>query len=188
MPSSHPADALGKAKTGPQEHRDVDQADNQPIKLGEILVEQGVLSEQQVFEILQAQKDLKLPFGVLAERMFDVTIDSIEQAWIEQYHRYTGTLNLDEVAVDDEALRVINRRQAHQFEILPIGFEPGGELLMAATRTRLARAVTFAASQIDRVTYFRVAERPQLMAFLQEHYPMPEVTDSLLDRARRLAG
>ena len=64
------------------------------IRIGEILIEQGILSEQQVLEIVQAQKQRHEPFGVLAEKMFDVTVQSIENAWIEQYHRYTGTINL----------------------------------------------------------------------------------------------
>ncbi|MFN3167543.1 MAG: hypothetical protein ACE37H_10815 [Phycisphaeraceae bacterium] len=155
-----------------------------PIRIGEILVEQGVLSEQQVFEIVQAQKRLHLPFGVLAERMFDVTLESIENAWIEQYHRFTGTINLDQQSFDERALRMINRRQAWQFEILPVGFEPTGELLMAASRRRLARAVTFATNRLDKVVYFRIAESDQIQAFLKQHYPMPEVSDELIAKAR----
>ena len=157
------------------------------LRIGDIMVEQGVLSAQQVFEILQAQKKSAVPFGVLAERMFEVTVDTIEQAWIEQYARFTGTLNLEDVQVDARALRLINRRQAWQFEILPLRFEPGGELLMAASRARLARAVTFAANRIKPVAYFRIAESQQLRKFLRQHYPMPEVSQELIRRARDFA-
>ena len=52
------------------------------IKIGQILIEQGVLSEQQVFEIIEAQRSTSRPFGVLAEQMFDVTLESIEAAWV----------------------------------------------------------------------------------------------------------
>lgn len=159
---------------------------SKPIRIGEILIEQGVLSEQQVFEILDAQKRLQLPFGVLAERMFDVTIESIERAWIEQYHRFTGTIDLNQLDFDDRALRLLNRRQAWQFQMLPVHFEESGELLMAAARTRLARAVTFAAGRLDRVVYFRIAESEQLRQFLQKFYPMPEISEQLLERAREL--
>ncbi len=159
----------------------------QAIRIGQILVEQGVLTEQQVFEVIQAQKAQKLPFGVLAERMFDVTLESIENAWVEQYHRFTGTLDLTHVEFDDEALRTINRRQAWQFEILPVRFEHGGDLLMAASRKRLARAVTFATNRIDRVVFFRIAESKQLREFLMKHYPMPEVGAELIEKARDLA-
>ena len=63
---------------------------SEPIRIGQILIEQGVLTEQQVFEVVQAQRNQGLPFGVLAERMFDVTVESIERAWVEQYYRFTG--------------------------------------------------------------------------------------------------
>ncbi len=163
-------------------------APNAPIRIGQLLIENRVLSEQQVFEVAEAQKRLHLPFGVLAERMFDVTIESIESAWIEQYHRFTGTLNLAEREIDTSALRLISRRQAWQFEILPLGFEPTGELLLAASRERLARAVTFATNRIDHAVFFRVAESHQLRTFLREHYPMPEVSQHILDRARALTS
>jgi len=163
-------------------------APNQPIRIGQLLIENRVLSEQQAFEVAEAQKRLHLPFGVLAERMFDITIESIESAWIEQYHRFTGTLNLAERDIDASALRLISRRQAWQFEVLPLGFEPSGELLVAASRERLARAVTFATNRIDHAVFFRVAESHQLRTFLRDHYPMPEVSQHILDQARALTS
>jgi MSHA biogenesis protein MshE len=160
----------------------------EPIKIGQILVEQGILSDQQVFEILETQKRSGVPFGVLAERLFDVTVESIEHAWVEQYARFTGTVDLEQLEVDKEALKLINRRQAWQFEILPLRIEPHGQVVIAASRDRLARAVTFVARRIEPVAYFRIAESDQLRAFLREHYPMPEIASELFTRARKLAG
>jgi len=156
------------------------------VKIGQILVEQGVLSEQQVFEIMQAQREEELPFGVLAERLGAVSVDSIEEAWIEQYVRFTGRLDLNEEAVDAEALRLLNRRQAWQFEMLPLRYVDG-ELLVAASRHRLARAVTFAAHRLQIPVFFRVAESDDLRAFLRRHYPMPELSDRIMERARDIA-
>ena len=156
------------------------------LRIGQILIDQGVLNEQQVFEILQAQKKCAAPFGVLAEQMFEVTVESIEQAWVEQYSRFTGGVDLSDFDFDAEALRLINRRQAWQFEILPIQFETSGELLMAASRARLARAVTFVTNRLEPIVYFRVAESQQLRHFLRRYYPMPEVTDAILKRAREM--
>ena len=167
---------------------DADTPAPEPIRIGRLLVENGVMTEHQVFEVVRAQKQLHLPFGVLAERMFEVTIESIESAWIEQYHRFTGTLDLSQRDIDARALRHISRRQAWQFEVLPLGFEPTGELLLAASRERLARAVTFATNRIDHAVFFRVAESNQLRTFLRRHYPMPEVSQHILDRARNLTA
>lgn len=157
------------------------------LKIGQILINQGVLSEQQVFEICEAQRETGTPFGVLAERMFDVTIQSIEGAWIEQYHQQTGTLDLAGVQIDSRALELIDRRQAWQFQMMPVCFEPTGEVVVAASRERLARTVTFSAKQFKQEVYLRVAEPTQLRAYLQKHYAMPEVPEEMLQRARQMA-
>ena len=157
------------------------------MRIGQILVDQGVLSDQQVFEIVEAQRSTCMPFGVLAERMFDVTVESIERAWVEQYCRFSGPVDLTLQRFDAEALKLINRRQAWQFEMVPIRYEKTGELLMAASRRRLARAVTFVARRLEPIVFFRVAESEQLRRFLRLHYPMPEVTEELLRRATELA-
>ncbi len=156
------------------------------IRIGEILIEHGVLNEQQVFEVLQSQRASGVPFGVLAERMFEVTVDSIEQAWIEQFCRESEPIDLSAQRFDVDALRLINRRQAWQFEMIPLNFESSGELLIAASRRRLARAVAFAATTLEPVALFRVAESQQLREFLRLHYPMPELTEELLAMARRI--
>ena len=157
------------------------------VHIGKILVEHGVLNEMQVFEILEAQRQKNLPFGVLAEQMFDVTLSSIERAWIEQYHRMTGTIDLSQQTVDESTLGVINRRQAWQFEMMPLRFEDSGELIVVAGRRRLARAVTFATNTLTPVVYFRIAEEEPLRELLQKHYPMPEVSQRMIDRAKEFA-
>lgn len=162
--------------------------EHRPIRIGEVLVEQGVLTEQQVFEILQVQKRQGVPFGVLAEMMFEVTPQSIENAWVEQYHRFSGDFDIEHESVDVQVLQMINRRQAWQFEILPLRFEPTGELLVAASRTRLARAAAFVAHRLTPVVLFRITESEMLRKFLQRHYPMPEVSEELMRKARDLAG
>ncbi len=157
------------------------------IRIGEIMVRRGILSQQQVLEILDRQRQVRLPFGVLAEQLFEVAVETIEEAWIEQYCHLTGEIDLRQEQVDVRVLKLINRRQAWQFEILPLRFEPSGELLIAASRERLARAVTFAANRLKPIVYFRVAERDQLRDFLKRHYPMPEISTEIFRRAHELA-
>jgi len=157
------------------------------LRIGEILVSRGVLTEQQVFEVVQAQKSHRLPFGVLAEKMFDVTVASIEDAWVEQYHQLTGTLDLAGVTPAPDALPLINRRQAWQFEMMPIEIDDAGDVMFAASRRRLARAVTFATQHLDHVAYFRIADDADLRAALQQHYPMPEIAGKYLSLARDMA-
>ncbi len=143
------------------------------LRIGELLVQRGRLSPRQAAEVYEQQKQRPLPFGVLAERMFGVSVGSIEEAWVEQYHRATGTLALTGVEPDEDALCLLHRRQAHQFRMVPLRFEETGELLIAACRTRLARAVTFAAHRIPGPTHFRVAASGPLDEMLLRHYATP---------------
>ena len=142
------------------------------IQIGQLLVEQGVLTDRQVRHILQVQKMSHRPFGDLAERLYGVCPRAVEDAWVEQYLRLAGTVDLDALRIDEQCLRLLNRRQAWQFHLLPLGRRP--ELEMATTADSLVRSVNFAARTVDEPVHFLIAERQQLRAFLMKHYPVPE--------------
>jgi MSHA biogenesis protein MshE len=140
--------------------------------MGQLLVEQGVLTKAQVAQILEAQKTSHRPFGDLAERLFGVDPQAIEDAWVEQYLRTTGVVDLNDVRIDTECLRLLNRRQAWQFHALPTNRD-GGDLGIATSPENLVRAVNFTSKTIDEPVYFLIAEREQLREFLMRHYPVP---------------
>jgi hypothetical protein len=142
------------------------------IQIGQLLIEQGVLTPTQVAHILKVQKMSHRPFGDLAERLYGINPRAVEDAWVEQYLRMVGTVDLDEVQVDTECLRLLNRRQAWQFHLLPIGRK--NELEMATTPEHLVRSVNFSSRSIDEPVHFLIAERQQLREFLMKHYPVPE--------------
>ena len=50
------------------------------IRLGEILIRQGVLTESQVNQILMTQRSSQRPFGLLAEQMFGLSPNAVERA------------------------------------------------------------------------------------------------------------
>jgi hypothetical protein len=143
------------------------------IQIGQLLVEQGVLTEKQVEHILKVQKMSHRPFGDLAERLFGINPQAVEDAWVQQYIRMTGTIDLDEQKIDEQCLRVINRRQAWQFHLLPLG-RAQEELNIATTPASLVRAINFSAHKLDEPVYFQIAERQQLREFLMKHYPVPD--------------
>jgi hypothetical protein len=82
-------------------------------------------------------------------------------------------VDLDQVKIESEALRVLNRRQAWQFHVLPINRE-AENLNVATSGEDLIRAVNFAVRKIDDPIYFMIAERKQLREFLMKHYPVPQ--------------
>ena len=143
------------------------------IQIGQLLVEQGVLTEQQVRHILQVQKMSHRPFGDLAERLFGIDPQAVEDAWVEQYLRVAGTVDLTDVELDTDCLRLLNRRQAWQFHLLPLRRD-GDAIQMATTAEKLVRSVNFASRKVDEPVHFLIASRRQLREFLMKHYPVPE--------------
>lgn len=145
----------------------------QGIRIGELLVEQGALTERQVRHILQVQKATGRPFGDLAERLYGLDPTIVEDAWVEQYIRISGVIDLGAQEVDEKCLRTLNQRQAWQFHLLPLHREDG-ELHLATNGEGLVRAVNFATHKIDEPVFLRIAESNQLRDFLMKHYPVPE--------------
>jgi hypothetical protein len=143
------------------------------IQIGQLLIEQGVLTAAQVEQIVQAQTTNHRPFGDLAERLFGIDPRAVEDAWVEQYIRTTGVVDLDRIKIEADALRVLNRRQAWQFHLLPLNHDDNN-LNMATSSDDLIRSVNFAVRKLDDPIYFLIAERQQLREFLMKHYPVPQ--------------
>lgn len=163
------------------------QPGQRPLKIGEILVEQGVLTAAQVEAILAEQRSSLRPFGDLAERMFGVSASAVEEAWISQYVRAVGNTDLSTIRLDISCLRVLSRRQAWQFHLLPLNrdAELGGALSLATDEQNVARALNFATRSIDEVVHLIVAERWQLREFLMTHYPVPRALADYAYRPRQ---
>jgi hypothetical protein len=142
------------------------------IPIGQLLVEQGVLTDEQVRHILVVQKESHRPFGDLAERLYGINPRAVEDAWVEQYVRTVGTVDLHDIEIETECLRLLNRRQAWQFHVLPTNREADA-LNLATSADDLVRAVNFSAKTIDEPLCFLIAEREQLREFLMKHYPVP---------------
>ena len=143
------------------------------IQIGQLLVEQGVLTQSQVNHILKVQRVSQRPFGDLAERLYGINPKAVEDAWVEQYIRIAGVMDLNEIEVDTDCLRLLNRRQAWQFHMLPMN-RSDDHLNIATDKESLVRAVNFSAKKLDEPVFFQLADRAQLRAFLMKHYPVPE--------------
>lgn len=145
------------------------------IPIGELLVQQGVLTERQVQHILTVQKSSPRPFGDLAERLYGVSPKLIEDAWVVQYVHTVGKCDLEEMDFDEQCLRLLSRRQAWQFQMLPVNRDGQDTLNVATDESHLVRAVNFANRRIDEPIHMLIAEREQLREFLMKHYPVPEL-------------
>lgn len=143
-----------------------------PLRIGDILVELGVLTEHMREEILDEQRIVGKPFGELAERMFGIDPRVIEDAWARQYEQIAGVYSFDKGGPQLDAVSCVTARQAWQFKLLPIRFEHG-ELMIATTRENLPRALRFAATQMPEVCFFVTCSPDELADALQGVFPMP---------------
>jgi hypothetical protein len=149
------------------------EADMQGIQIGQLLIEQGVLTEAQVQHILKVQKISHRPFGDLAERLYGIDPKAVEDAWVQQYLRMVGVVDLDDMEIEVDCLRLLNRRQAWQFHLLPVNRE-SQQIQMATSAENLVRSVNFTARSIEEPVCLLIAENEQLREFLMKHYPVPE--------------
>jgi hypothetical protein len=152
------------------------------VRLGDLLVEHGVLTKAQVVAILDEQESCGEPFGVLAERIFGVDPAAVECAWARQYATLTRFVDPEAEAIDDRALDMVTRRQAWQFRVLPIRFEPR-ELMVATTQAHLPRALRFAISVIGYPVFFVLAAPAPLGRALCRHYPLPGLSADAIEGA-----
>ena len=121
-----------------------------PLRIGDILVELGVLTDHMREEILDEQRIVGKPFGELAERMFNVDPTVIEDAWARQYEQIAGVFSFNEVRIDSAATSCVTARQAWQFKLMPVRFEHG-ELMIATTREELEARVDALQVAVDRL-------------------------------------
>jgi hypothetical protein len=151
------------------------------LRLGELLIEGGVLDRYQVEYVLERQHETGEPFGVIAERELGVDPDAVEIAWARQYAGLTRTIDPDIEVYDPRAAILVTRRQAWQFRVLPIRFDPV-ELMMATTQLHLRRALRFATNVTGIPVFFVMAEPLALGRALCRRYPLPGMTpDCVLD-------
>lgn len=143
-----------------------------PVRIGDILVEMGVLTEHMREEILDEQRIVGKPFGELAERMFGIDPDVVEDAWARQYEQIAGVYDFSRGGPEAEATACVTARQAWQFKLIPVRFNHG-ELMIATTRENLPRALRFAATQLPQVCFFVTTSPEKLTDAIQGVFPMP---------------
>ena len=144
------------------------------MKLGDRLVELGVLTGGQRDQILEAQRGRARPFGVLAEEMFGISPRSVERAWAEQIEALQTRIGISEIRPEPAALARLERRQAWQFRCLPLRHEDGA-LIVCTAPEHLPRASRFAAWRVDGPVHFVLASPEVLADALAEYYPMAQL-------------
>lgn len=147
------------------------------LKLGDMLVSRGLLSPAQRDEVLDVQRLRGGAFGAIAEELFGVAPTAVEQAWAAQFAAMVDHVDPRRCTPNPRALRAIERRQAWQFEILPLEAQTDADgqirsVVLCTTQANLARALRFAGWRLACECRFVLADAGPLGEALCEHYPM----------------
>ena len=142
------------------------------LRIGELMVNEGLLTEDQVETILAEQRDCGGAFGDIAERMFHLDPRDVERVWAKQYATAAPKIDPRDEQADPCAIAAVSRRQAWQFRVLPMRFE-GDDLVVCVTEENLARALRFVYRGLRTPCYFVISEAAALDEALMRHYPMP---------------
>lgn len=151
------------------------------MRIGEMLVSAGLLSVDQTEAILRRQQSHPEPFGLLAQRMFGLDPQRIEDIWTETTIRLAEVVRPADGEIDLNVLDLVTRRQAWQFRFLPIRLERDGALVAATTEQHLSRAVRFATRVLDRPCTFLMTDVEYLATKLEEHYALPGLDERILE-------
>ncbi|MGN6504696.1 MAG: hypothetical protein ACTHM6_03945 [Tepidisphaeraceae bacterium] len=143
------------------------------LKIGEILIEQKVLTRAQVDHLLKIQKSVGRPFGDLAERLYGIDPQVVQHAWVEQYASMVGLIDIDRLPVEADCLDLVNRRQAWQFHLVPLNRQDD-QLNVVTTADALVRSVNFATRRFNEPTYFMLVDHEHMNDLLMKHYPVPK--------------
>ncbi len=153
------------------------------LRIGELLVAQGVLSEEQVAEVLAIQQQIPEPFGSICERVLGISPEVIEGAWCEQYARISRGWSRAELEFDPMVADLVTPRQAWQFKVVPVCFDDGA-LLLATTVKHLPRALRFATKVIEYPAMFALLEAADLAAELETRYPLAGLDARVVEAGR----
>lgn len=151
------------------------------IRLGELLVVQGIITPEQRDQILEHQKSSHRPFGVIAEERFGVAPGAIEQAWTVQYAMIATRINPSEHEIPAQVLELVTKRQAWQFGFIPFEVQED-EITLVAARETLARSLRFVNWRLNGLCTFAICDLNTLRRGLETHYPFPGADMELVDR------
>lgn len=137
--------------------------------IGQILIEQGVLTTNQVARALEAQAEREAPLGRIAEQLFGVERSAIIEALAEQVVMRAPDASLATEQYDEDCLKMLSAKEAWDSLILPIRWEDG-ELLCATTVETLPGAIELLQQKLDCPFHFAIAEMRPLEEFIASLY------------------
>src|SRR5262249_9601944 len=101
------------------------------LRLGELLVQQGLITTDQLSIALAEQRHNNVPLGRLLVRLGFVTESAIRDIMARTIGQ--ESIDLAQVVADSEALKLVPQDFARRNRVLPIAFDPAEHVLTIAT-------------------------------------------------------
>jgi len=101
------------------------------LRLGELLVQQGLITKDQLAIALAEQRNSNIPIGRLLVRLGFVTETAIRDIMARTVGQ--ESIDLTQVVADPEALSLIPEEFARRNHVLPIAYDPVDQVLTIAT-------------------------------------------------------
>ena len=118
-------------------------AENKPKRLGEILIDEGVITKDQLNIALTEQKKVHEPLGKLLVNLGFATEAIMRSALGEALEQ--ESVDLSRVVPDPDAIKMINSDTARKHKIIPLNYDP-----IRSTLT-IAMSDTFNLFTLDRI-------------------------------------
>ena len=101
------------------------------LRLGELLVQQGLITKDQLAIVLAEQRNSNVPIGRLLVRLGFVTETAIRDIMARTVGQ--ESIDLAQVVADPEALSLVPEEFARRNHLLPIAYDPADHVLTIAT-------------------------------------------------------
>jgi type II secretory ATPase GspE/PulE/Tfp pilus assembly ATPase PilB-like protein len=151
------------------------------LRLGELLVQQGLITTDQLAIALAEQRHSNIPLGRLLVRLGFVTETAIRDIMARTIGQ--ESIDLSQVIADPEALRLVSQEFARRNRILPIAFHMREQVLTVAT-TEIFNVVAMdqlramLGAQIEIKT--QLAAEAQLEDYIDQFYGYELSVDGIL--------
>lgn len=151
------------------------------LRLGDLLIQYGVLTPEQCDTVAKEQETNPRPFGLLAEELFNIDPGVIEHAWAVQFAMISPRVDPRTIEHDEDLHSVITSRQAWQFGFIPVERHQDG-IVCATSIECLARALRFVGWRVDEPCSFVICDHNALEVGLSMHYPMEGADSAMMNR------
>ncbi|MDH4151687.1 MAG: GspE/PulE family protein [Betaproteobacteria bacterium] len=151
------------------------------LRLGELLVQQGLITKDQLAIVLAEQRNSNIPIGRLMVRLGFVTETAIRDIMARTVGQ--ESIDLAQVVADSEALSLVPEDFARRNHLLPIAYDPVDQVLTIATTeifnvVALDQLRAMLGSQMELKT--QLAAEAQLSDYIDQFYGHELSVDGIL--------